>query len=70
VVEINAYMPGLKLKKALAMISEDVLHQKTSFRSLRAHAAFIAQVLQELRKKSGKSERVKAALSRGFQRIE
>ena len=44
VVEINGFMPGLKLKKVLATISEDLLHEKRTFRSLRAHAVFVAQV--------------------------
>ena len=44
VVEINGFMPGVKLKRVLATISEELLHEKRTFRSLRAHAVFVAQI--------------------------
>ena len=53
VVEINGFMPGLKLKKVLATISEDLLHEKRTFRSMRAHAAFVAQMVLRSRVQAG-----------------
>ena len=53
VVEINGFMPGLKLKKVLSTISEDLLHEKRTFRSMRAHAAFVAQMVLRSRVQAG-----------------
>ena len=53
VVEINGFMPGLKLKAALNTISTSILHEKTTFRSLRAQAAFIAKMVYRARVLAG-----------------